>query len=178
MEYHNNYLEYMVQEVRWYIVSLNRYSEMQELFNYLMYIFFIATKDIFIIFGDIFNTITASYSKDMYFELWKSIEYLLFSSRFEILQTASNWSNRTKKSQDLLFLSHLNNNHPNNQKNRHIHLRPSSVRAKTSDISVNTKKNTNANLFFPIISQFDDTYQKLTLAYKPSKITLSSSRLI
>jgi hypothetical protein len=32
MEYHNNYLEYMVQKDKWYVVFLNRYSEAREHF--------------------------------------------------------------------------------------------------------------------------------------------------
>ncbi len=130
----------MVQNDGWYIVFLNRYSGVHELVDYPMYMFFIATKDIFKISADILNRITAFYSKYMCFELWKDIEYLLYASHFEILQANSNWSNRTKKSQELPFLSHLNNNHPNNSIIRYIHLRPSSVRAKASDIFVNTKK--------------------------------------
>jgi hypothetical protein len=55
----------MVQNDGWYIVFLNRYSGVHELFDYPMYIFFIATKNIFIISDDILNTITAFYSKYM-----------------------------------------------------------------------------------------------------------------
>jgi hypothetical protein len=39
MEYHNNYLEYMVQRDGWNVVSLNRYREFPELLDHPMYMF-------------------------------------------------------------------------------------------------------------------------------------------
>ena len=36
MEYHNNYLEYMVQRDGWDVVSLSGYREVSELFDYPM----------------------------------------------------------------------------------------------------------------------------------------------
>ncbi len=38
MEYHNNYLEYMVQGDGWDVVSLSGYREVAKLFDYPMYI--------------------------------------------------------------------------------------------------------------------------------------------
>ncbi len=39
-EYHNNYLQYMVQRDGWNIIYLNRYSEVRELLNRPMYSLF------------------------------------------------------------------------------------------------------------------------------------------
>ncbi len=41
MEYHNNYLEYMVQRDGWDVVSLGGYREVSELFDCPMYIYII-----------------------------------------------------------------------------------------------------------------------------------------
>jgi hypothetical protein len=62
-----------------------------------MYVFFIETEvGIFIVFDDILSRIIVSYSKDMWLEPWKSIEYLIDASRSKIFQTTSNWSNPKK----------------------------------------------------------------------------------
>ncbi len=61
--------------------------------------------------------------------------------RLLVWNTSNNFKlEQSTKNARLLFLSYLNNNHPNNSKIRYIHLHPSSARAKTSYVFCSVKK--------------------------------------